>query len=68
MDPLGVVTSSDHINLVDAAGFINPLLMARIICWIQGIFNIISVCIGHLICSGQLIHAMIAPSTATAAG
>ena len=43
--PLGVLTSSSRINLVDAAGFINPLLMERMICWIQCIFAIISVCI-----------------------
>ena len=43
--PLGVLTSSGRIYLVAAAGFINPLLMKRIICWIQGIFDIISVCI-----------------------
>ena len=43
--PLGVLTSSGHINLMDAAGFIDPLLMERIICWIQGIFNVNSVCI-----------------------
>ena len=45
MDPLGVLTSSCRINLVDTAGFISPLLMERIICWIQCIFAIISVCI-----------------------
>ena len=45
MAPLGVPTSSGCINLVDAAGFINTLLMKRIICWIQGIFDVISVCI-----------------------
>ena len=38
--PLGVLASYDHINLVDAAGFVNPLLMERIICWIQGTTNI----------------------------
>ena len=43
--PLGVLTSSGHINLVDPAGFINPLLMKRIISWIQSIFDVISVCI-----------------------
>ena len=43
--PLRVLTSSRHISLVDAAGFINPLLMERMICWIQGIFDVISVCI-----------------------
>ena len=43
--PLGVLTSSGHINLVDAAEFINPLLMERIICCIQGILHIIPVCI-----------------------
>ena len=43
--PLGVLTSSSRINLVDAARFIRLLLMERIICWIQRIFNIISVCI-----------------------
>ena len=42
---LGVPTSSGHINLVDAAGFINQFLMERIICWIQGIFDILFVCI-----------------------
>ena len=42
--PLGVLTSSGHMNLVDAAGFINPLLMERIICLIQDIFDVISVC------------------------
>ena len=66
--PLGVLTSSGHIILVDAAGLINPLLMKRIICWIQGIFDVILVCIYHLICTGHLIHTMIAPSLATAAG
>ena len=65
--PLGVLTSSSRINLVDAAGFINPLLMERIICWIQCIFAIIPVCIRQLICTGHLFHTMIAPSTATAA-
>ena len=43
--PLGVLTSSGRIYLVDAAGFVNPLLMKRIICWIQGIFDVIAVCI-----------------------
>ena len=43
--PLGILTSNGRINLVDAAGFIRPLLMERIICWIQCIFAIISVCI-----------------------
>ena len=42
---LGVPTSSGRIYLVDSAGFINPLLMKRIICWIQGILDVISVCI-----------------------
>ena len=39
-------------------------------CWIQGIFNVISVRIGHLICTSDLIHTMVAlsTSTATAAG
>ena len=45
MAPLGVLTFSGHINLVDAARFINPLLMERIICWNQGIFDVILVCI-----------------------
>ena len=43
--PLGVLTSSGRINLMDAAGFINPLLMERIVCGIQCIFHVISVCI-----------------------
>ena len=43
--PLGVLTSCCHITLGDAAGFIDPLLMGRIICWIQVIFNIIVVSI-----------------------
>ena len=43
--PLGILTSSGRIYLVDAARFINPRLMKRIICWIQGIFNVIWVCI-----------------------
>ena len=30
--PLGVQTPSHHINLVNAAEFISPLLMERIIC------------------------------------
>ena len=42
--PLGVLTSHSRINLVDAAGFVSPLLMERIICWIQGILDVISVC------------------------
>ena len=66
--PIGVLTSSGSINLVHAAGFINPLLMEQIICWIQCIFDITLVCIGHLTCTGHLIHTMIVPSTATAAG
>ena len=67
MAPLGVLTSSSRINLVDAAGLINPLLMQRTICWIQCIFAIISVCIRQLTCTGHLINTMIAPSTGTAA-
>ena len=39
MAPLGVLSSSGRMNLVDAAGFINPLLMERIMCWLQGIFD-----------------------------
>ena len=66
--PLGVLTSSGHINLVDAAGVINPLLRERITCWGQGTFDVISVCILQLICTGHLIHSLISPSTATAAG
>ena len=66
--PLCILTSSGRIYLVDAARFINPLLMKRIICWTQGIFDVISVCIWHLICTRHLIHTMIAPSTAVAAG
>ena len=65
---VGTLTPSNHINLVGAARFINPLPMERIICWIEGIFNIISVCIGHLICTGHLIHTMIASFTAMTAG
>ena len=42
---LGVPTSRGQINLVDAAGFINQFLMERIICLIQGIFDILFVCI-----------------------
>ena len=49
--PLGVLTSSSCVNIVDTAGFINPLILERIICWIQGIFGIISIRIGHLICT-----------------
>ena len=49
--PLGVLTSSDCVNIVDTAGFINPLILERIICWIQGIFDIILIRIGHLICT-----------------
>ena len=45
MAPLGVLTFSGHINLVDVTRFINPPLMKRIICWIQGIFDVIWVCI-----------------------
>ena len=43
--PLGVLTPSDHINLVDATKLINPLLMEPIICSFQGILDVISVCI-----------------------
>ena len=70
MAPLGVLTSSGCVSLVDTAGFINPLILERIICWIQGIFDIIPVRIGRLICTGHLIHTMVAlcTSTATAAG
>ena len=42
---LGVLTSSGNINLVNAARFIYPLLIEPIICWIQGIFDVILVCI-----------------------
>ena len=42
--PLGILTFHGRINLVDAAGFVNPLVMERIICLIQGILAIISVC------------------------
>ena len=42
---LGVLASSGHINLVDAVRFIDPLLMERIICWIQSLSDVISVCI-----------------------
>ena len=65
--PPGVLTSGGHIHRVNAARFINPLLMEQIICRIQGIFDVISVCIWHPICTGQLIHTMIAPDMATAA-
>ena len=41
--PLGFLTSSGRIYLVNAAGFINPLLMERIICWVKCIFDVISV-------------------------
>ena len=51
MAPLGVLTSSGCVNVMDTAGFINPLILERIICWIQGIFDIISIRIGHLICT-----------------
>ena len=43
--PLGALTSSGRINLMAAAGFINPLLMEWIICWIQCILDVIAVCI-----------------------
>ena len=49
--PLGVLTSSGCINIVNTAGFVDPLILERIICWIQGIFDIISIRIGHLICT-----------------
>ena len=45
MAPVGILTSSGDINLVDAAGFISPLLMERIICWNHFILDVISVCI-----------------------
>ena len=64
--PVGVLTTTDHINLVKPARFINPFLMEQMICRKQGIFGIIFVCIGHLICTGRgghLIHKMILPST-----
>ena len=32
--PVGALTSSGHINLVDKTGFVNPLLIERIICFI----------------------------------
>ena len=61
MAPLAVLSSSNHINLLHAARFVKPLFMERIICWIHHIFHITSVCTGHL------IHKVIAPSMATAA-
>ena len=49
--PLGVLTSSGCVNIVNTPGFVDPLILERIICWIQGIFNVISIRIGHLICT-----------------
>ena len=42
--PLGVLNFHGRINLVDAARFVSPLVMERIICLIQGILDKISVC------------------------
>ena len=49
--PLGVLTSSGCVNIVNTAGFVDPLILERIICWIQSIFDVISIRIGHLICT-----------------
>ena len=49
--PLGVLTSSSCVNIVDTPLFVDPLILERIICWTQGIFNVISIRIGHLICT-----------------
>ena len=49
--PLGVLTSSGCVNIVNTPRFVDPLILERIICWIQGIFNVISIRIGHLICT-----------------
>ena len=46
--PLGFLTSRDHINVVNAAGFVNPLVMERIICFVHAILHIISCSIGDL--------------------
>ena len=49
--PLGVLTSSGCVNIVNAAGFVDPLILERIIRWIQSIFGVISIRIRHLVCT-----------------
>ena len=49
--PLGVLTSSGCVNLVNTACFVDPFILERIIRWIQSIFDVISIRIRHLVCT-----------------
>ena len=49
--PLGVLTSSGSIYIVNTACFVDPFILERIIRWIQSIFDVISIRIRHLVCT-----------------
>ena len=49
--PLGVLTSSGCIYIVNTACFVDPFILERIIRWIQSIFDVISIRIRHLVCT-----------------